>query len=54
MFGNVIWVLVVVCFWLTVGTIVFTLVRFVSHENDDEQTVCDLGGDYFNDHAMST
>lgn len=42
MLGDVLWVLVVVGWWLIVGGIVLFITRFVAHERDDEQTVCEM------------
>ena len=42
MFGDVLWVLVVIGWWLLVGGIVLFLTRFVAHERDDEQIVCEM------------
>lgn len=46
MFGDVLWVLVVIVWWLFVASIVLFLTRFVAHERDDEQTVCELPEGY--------
>lgn len=42
MLGDVLWVLVVVGWWVFVAAIVLFLTRFVAHERDDEQIVCEL------------
>ena len=52
--GGVGWVLVVIACWMTIAAIVVVLVRFVSHENDDEQLLCELTPDYFQDQPATT
>lgn len=53
MFGDVLWVLVVIAWWLFVGAIVLFLTRFVAHERDDEQTVCELPEGYLAEPAAA-
>jgi hypothetical protein len=53
--NDVLWVLVVVAFWLIMFSIVMFGVRFVSHEHDDEETVCavDDGAYHSNDRVVA-
>ena len=52
--GGLGWVLVVVVCWMTIATVVFLLIRFVSRENDDEQLVCELTPDYYMEETAAT
>lgn len=52
--GGLGWVLVVVAGWMTIATVVFLLIRFVSRENDDEQLICELTPDYFSEQTATT
>jgi hypothetical protein len=54
--NDVLWVLVVIAFWLIMFTIVMVGVRFVSHEHDDEETVCavDDGAYHHDDRVAAT
>lgn len=42
MFGNVIWVIVVIAFWMIVASTVFLFVKTISAGRDDDETVCEL------------
>lgn len=47
MFGELVWVLVVIACWASIATVAVFLIRFAARETDDEQIVCELGPDYF-------
>ncbi|MGH2485968.1 MAG: hypothetical protein ACRDHE_08160 [Ktedonobacterales bacterium] len=42
MFGDVIWVIVVIAFWMFMASMVFIFVKTISAGRDDDETVCEL------------
>jgi len=52
--GDLAWVLAVICFWIFVGCVIGLLVRVTAYSHDDEDLVCELDEQYFEETPASS